>query len=423
MRRGVALPQALTLLPELPSNTRGAVQDLSYRAMRFRGTGDALIRLLAQQAPPPFWHEMLVLAFSLLASPDYAPYAVVDQTVEAISRDKKGSAAAGKFVNALLRRYLREQSHWQQQLAHEAEAVWNYPDWWIRRLQSDYPQHWQHILRAGNALPPMTLRVNVRQQSRQHYLEQLHAAGIQALASSVAGSAVVLERPVPVQHLPGFASGAVSVQDAAAQLAAPLLDLQAGQQVLDACAAPGGKTAHILESVDCELLALDHDEQRLQRVSDNLQRLQLSGQCRAGDAARPEGWAQGRHFDRILADVPCTASGIVRRHADIRWLRRESDIVQLATSAERILDALWSRLKPGGKLLLATCSVFPREGEQQARRFVQRHTDAVALPAPAQMLPDDDSYLAHLEHADSSIPDRLASTHDGFFYAVLEKRA
>ncbi len=389
--------------------------------MRFRGSADALIRLLAQQAPPPFWHEMLVLAFSLLASPDYAPYAVVDQTVEAISRDKKGSAAAGKFVNALLRRYLREQLALQQQLAQDPEAQWNYPGWWIRRMQSDYPQQWQHILLAGNALPPMTLRVNVRQNSRQRYLEQLHGVGIEAITSRVADSALVLKRPLPIQQLPGFSSGAVSVQDAAAQLAAPLLDVQIGQQVLDACAAPGGKAAHILESVNCELLALDHDEQRLRRVSDNFQRLQLAGQCQVGDASAPDVWAQGRVFDRILADVPCTASGIVRRHADIRWLRRESDIAQLATTAQRILDALWSRLKPGGKLLLATCSVFPQEGGQQVRRFLQRHSDATALPAPAQLLPDDDTSLAHFEHADrTTLP--LATTHDGFFYAVLEKR-
>jgi 16S rRNA (cytosine967-C5)-methyltransferase len=268
----------------------------------------------------------------------------------------------------------------------------------------------------------MTLRVNVRQHSRQDYLEQLQVAGIEAVASRVAESAVVLERPLPVQHLPGFASGAVSVQDAAAQLAAPLLDVQAGQQVLDACAAPGGKAAHILESVHCELLALDHDKQRLQRVSDNFRRLQLVGLCQAGDASAPDAWAHGRRFDRILADVPCTASGIVRRHADIRWLRRESDIAQLATTAQRILDALWSRLKPGGKLLLATCSVFPQEGEQQVRRFLQRHSDAAALPAPAQLLPDDDTALGHLEHADRTTHP-LAATHDGFFYAVLEKHA
>jgi 16S rRNA (cytosine967-C5)-methyltransferase len=424
VRRGLALPQALAQLPSVTPATRGAVQDLCYRALRFRGTADALIRLLAQQAPPPFWHDMLVLALSLLASQDYAPYVVVDQVVEAMSRDTKGSTAAGKFVNALLRRYLREQSHLQEQLAQDLEAVWNYPGWWIRRVQTDYPHDWERVLRAGNALPPMTLRVNLRQQSRAHYLEQLHAAGIQALASSVADSALVLQRPLPVQQLPGFASGAVSVQDAAAQLAVPLLDVQAGQQVLDACAAPGGKAAHLLESVDCELLALDHDAARLRRVAENFQRLQLSGQCLASDAAYPQAWAQGRRFDRILADVPCSASGIVRRHADIRWLRRETDIVQLATTSERILEALWSLLKPGGKLLLATCSIFPQEGEQQARRFVQRHSDAVALPAPAQLLPNDDSSsLAHSQHANSNTLDRLASTHDGFFYAVLQKRA
>jgi 16S rRNA (cytosine967-C5)-methyltransferase len=398
------------------------VQDLSYRALRFRGTADALIRLLAQQAPPPFWHEILVLAFSLLASPDYAPYVVVDQAVEAVRQGRAGSAAAARLVNAVLRRYLRERSALHASLTHLPQAVWNYPEWWIRRLQVAYPDHWEPILRAGNELPPMTLRVNLRQGSPQDYLEQLQAAGIEALASDLAPTALVLRHPLPVQRLPGFATGRVSVQDAAAQLAAPLLDVQPGQQVLDACAAPGGKTAHLLEMVDCELVALDQDPQRLQRVRDNLQRLKLSAECLVGDAALPGGWARGRRFDRILADVPCTASGIVRRHADIRWLRRETDIVQLATTAQRILDALWSLLKPGGKLLLVTCSVFPEESEQQARRFVQRHSDAVSCPAPRQIRPDDHSSLAHLKHADSSTSHSLASTHDGFFYAVLEKR-
>ena len=222
----------------------------------------------------------------------------------------------------------------------------------------------------------------------------------------------MLAEPLPVTQLPGFAEGEVSVQDAAAQLAAPLLAVQPGCRVLDACAAPGGKAAHILESVDCELLALDHDAQRLTRVDENFARLHLSGKTQVGDASQPSQWWDGRFFDYVLADVPCTASGIVRRHADIRWLRREADIASLTTSARQILNALWGVLKPGGTLLLATCSVFPEEGEQQAQDFLAQHADALLLPGPGQFIPNYDPELHGGDPA----------THDGFFYALLQKR-
>jgi 16S rRNA (cytosine967-C5)-methyltransferase len=334
---------------------------------------------------------------------------VVDQSVTAAQR-------AGSFVNAVLRRYLRERDalhqHLRDHAAQNPEAWWNYPSWWVRRVQRAYPKAWEAVLRAGNQPPPMTLRVNARQMSRDAYLPQLQAVGIDAAASTLVPEGVVLRQARPVQYLPGFAQGAVSVQDAAAQMAAHWLDVSPGQYVLDACAAPGGKAAHILERVDCDLLALDCDATRVARIEQNFQRLTLHGSVMVGDAAHPALWWDGRCFDRILADVPCTASGIVRRHADLRWLRRESDIAQLATTAQRIIEALWSLLKPGGKLLLATCSIFPEEGKNQLRRFLERHGDARALPEPTQMLPDDHA------HAPT---DTYAATHDGFFYGVLEK--
>lgn len=406
------MPEALTWVGRdiAEISARGAVQDLSYRAMRYRGTADALLGLLADKDPTPEIRELLVIALSLLAGDDYEPYTVVDQSVTAAGR------AAG-FANAVLRRYLRERSALHQRLNDDPKknlsAQWNYPPWWIRRVRRAYPEAWRSVLRAGNQQPPMSLRVNVRQVSRAVYLQQLQDAGIEGVVSTLVPEGVILRQPIAVQRLPGFSTGAVSVQDAAAQMAATWLDVSPGQYVLDACAAPGGKASHLLEQVDCDLLALDCDAARSARIEENFRRLRLVGRVKVGDAARPHLWWDGRQFDRILADVPCTASGIVRRHADIRWLRRESDIAQLATMARHILDALWSVLKPGGKLLLATCSIFPEEGKNQVQSFLQRHDDAVASSEPSQLLPYD--------YADAQI-DTYAATHDGFFYSALEKR-
>jgi 16S rRNA (cytosine967-C5)-methyltransferase len=305
------------------------------------------------------------------------------------------------MVNAVLRRFLRERDALARQLAGNQEAQWNYPAWWIDAARSAYPSQWQALLAAGNALPPLTLRINRRRTDMPSYLALLEEHGM--AARQVGPAAVRLLQPVPVQRIPGFDSGMASVQDAAAQLAAPLLDLQHGMRVLDACAAPGGKSGHLLECADVDLLALDQDGQRLQRVADNLQRLQLQARLQQGDAAGASWW-DGKPFDRILADVPCTASGIVRRHPDIRWLRRRGDAAQLAALSARILDNLWQMLAPGGKLLFVTCSVWPQESEGQAAAFAVRH-QALRLPAPGQLLPVAD------EHAD----------HDGLFYALFQR--
>lgn len=408
VRQGSALS---AVLPTLFKNindpkTRGAVQDLSYRTLRTRGTADALLQALAPRTPPTAIRELLIVALALLVQTDaYQEFTVVDQAVEAAGKQSA-------FVNAVLRRYLRERLTLLPNALRTDEARWNYPAWWIKHLRTAYPNHWQKILATGNAAPPMTLRINQRRTSREAYVQRLAQAGIGALLSNQADTAVVLTQPVPVTQLPGFAEGEVSVQDAAAQWAAPLLAAKPGSRVLDACAAPGGKAAHILECVDCDLLALDHDAQRLTRVDENFARLQLTGHTRVGDASQPQQWWDGREFDYVLADVPCTASGIVRRHADIRWLRREADIASLTTSARQMLHALWGVLKPGGTLLLATCSVFPEEGEQQAQNFLAQHADALLLPGPGQSLPNYDPEVHGGDPA----------THDGFFYALLQKR-
>ena len=268
-------------------------------------------------------------------------------------------------------------------------------------MQRDWPHDWEHILAAGNQPPPLTLRVNRRKITTEAYLQLLQEQAMQA--TIVGPYAIRLQQALPVTRIPGFLDGLVSVQDAAAQLAAPLCDIADGMHVLDACAAPGGKTGHLLECADIQLLALDHDAKRLQRIQDNLTRLQLQAKLITGDASN-QLWWDGQLFDRILADVPCTASGIVRRHPDIRWLRRPEDSRQLARLAARILDNLWQMLKPEGKLLFVTCSLWPEESALQAQSFEEKH-GAIRLSAPGQMLP-----MAQAEQ-----------DQDGLFYALFQK--
>jgi 16S rRNA (cytosine967-C5)-methyltransferase len=330
----------------------------------------------------------------------YNDFTVVDQAVTAAASDLSIAHAKG-MVNAVLRRFLRERDTQLHAVLNNPVARWNYPAWWIDATKAAYPDEWQTILAAGNALPPLTLRVNCRKTSTEAYLQMLNEHAI--AATQVGPCAVRLTQAVGVAQIPGFEQGLVSVQDAAAQLAAPLLDVQDGMRVLDACAAPGGKTGHLLELAVLDLLALDSDAKRLPRIAENLQRLQLDATLRVGDAAG-QGWWDGKPFDRILADVPCTASGIVRRHPDIRWLRRKSDTARLAGLSRQILDNLWSMLLPGGKLLFVTCSLWPQESEAQAAAFAVRH-QALRLPAPGQLRPE-----AGIEY------DR-----DGLFFALFQK--
>ena len=414
VRAGVALPQALGLVfaqdAALPAQARGAIQDLSYRAMRSLGRVDALIARLTTRAPaPPVLHGLLCVSLGLLSEPAgngppaYSDHAVVDQAVTAAASDPDMAHAKG-MVNAVLRRFLRERvEHLQAVLALPA-ARWNYPAWWIDMTRAAYPAQWEAILAAGNQAPPLSLRVNRRRTNVADYLARLGEAGIPA--RRIGADAIRLDTPLPVGRIPGFAAGEVSVQDAGAQLAAALLDLRDGMRVLDACAAPGGKSGHLLETAAIALTSLDNDVQRMIRITDNLERLGASARLVHGDAASPNWW-DGKGFDRILADVPCTASGIVRRHPDIRWLRRKSDSAQLATLSAQILDNLWQMLVPDGKLLFVTCSVWPQESEGQAAAFAQRH-GARRLPAPGQLLPG------------VKRPD-MPEDHDGLFYALFQK--
>jgi len=409
VRSGTALPQALAETFEAYAATpqaRGAIQDIAYRAMRQLGRSEVLLGAMTSKAPEPaMLASLLHAALALLdpaegGEPPYEAFTVVDQAVGAAAHHPD-FAHAKAMVNAVLRRFLRERAQLVEAALREPLAQWNYPQWWIDAVRSSYPQDWEDILRAGNRQPPLTLRVNRRKTSVEDYLKLLEAAAMPAL--QVGPWALRLQQAVNVAQIPGFAEGLVSVQDAGAQLAAPLLDLQDGMRVLDACAAPGGKSGHIVECADVELTALDVDGRRLARVDQNLQRLGLQASVKTG-AAEDDGWWDGRQYDRILADVPCTASGIVRRHPDIRWLRRKSDTHQLATLSAKILDNLWRMLRPDGKLLFVTCSLWPQESEAQAAAFAARH-GAVRLDAPGQLLPQSGA----------------GQDHDGLFYALFHK--
>jgi 16S rRNA (cytosine967-C5)-methyltransferase len=313
-------------------------------------------------------------------------------------------------VNAVLRRFQRERSDILAKVSNDLEAKWNHPRWWIERLQTTYPQDWEALLLAANAHPPLTLRINARAITREAVLQAFAEKDIEAQAFGDAG--LVLKVPRPITSLPGYAQGWWSVQDAGAQLAAPMLDVQDGMQVLDACAAPGGKTAHLLELAKVDLTALDIDSVRLERVHQNLKRLGLMRRgirLVAESAIKTHVWWDAKPFDAVLADLPCTASGIVSRHPDIRWLRRAQDVQQTAKLAREILDSLWSVVAPGGTLLMVTCSIFPEEGENQAQAFAARHAQAERMDAPGQLLP-------HLP--DATHP----AGYDGFFYALFKRK-
>ncbi|MEN9490726.1 MAG: rRNA ((967)-C(5))-methyltransferase RsmB [Pseudomonadota bacterium] len=389
--------------PELSPATRGAVQDLLYGTLRDFGRGQAILARLLNTplAETRITALLLVALHRLEVRPDTA-HTVVDQTVEAASR-----LAGGGFkglVNGVLRNALRTWPQIVAALDEQEVSRWRHPAWWIASVRRNWPQDWPSILGANNAHPPMSLRINRLRGSAVAYRSTLESAGM--AFEDLDEYALRLMAPCPVAQLPGYSEGLVTVQDWGAQQAAALLDLHDGQRVLDACAAPGGKTGAIAESAKVELLALELEPARAQRVRDTLVRLGLSAEVRTVDCRDTEAWWDGRSFDRILADVPCSASGVARRHPDIKWLRRPEDVVRFATIQAEILEALWITLAPGGKMLYLTCSLFPEENSAQLAGFAARHRDCVRAPFP-----------------DGSIERQLlpSSQHDGFYFALLEK--
>jgi len=388
----------------LKPSERAAIQDLSFGALRFYGLLDSILNsLLVKPVTDASLRVLLIVTLYQLQYTRAKPFAIVDHAVQ--TAVALGKPAAKGLTNAVLRNFLRR----REALVAEAEkaetARLNHPTWWIAKLKKEYPEHWEAMLSVANQPPPMTLRVNRRLTSVSSYLDLLASHDIGA--QRIGGQAVLLTHPMPVDRLPGFAEGLVSIQDVSAQHAGPLLDIAPGMRVLDACSAPGGKTCHLLEIADVDVVALDSDAERLRRVADNLNRLKFTASLIAADAGAIDSWWDGKPFDRILIDAPCTGSGVTRRHPDIKWARRRSDIAQFAAQQKRLLETLWPTLRLGGKLLYATCSVFREENHGQVADFLSYRRDAHNLP------------LTDLTTIDGQIvPNEF---HDGFFYALLEK--
>lgn len=401
-------------ISSLPPREQAWVRNACFGCLRWHGRLGAVLRQLLSKPLKQTDKDVECLlrlgVYQLLyqRTPDHAS---VNETVQAARKLKK--EWAGGLVNGVLRGFLRDQERILAEADKAESAQYSFPTWLADRLKQAWPDDWQAIMHASNEHPPLVLRVNALHSSRGQYLSKMQAQGLEAELVPTADMALSLPDAVPVAELPEFAAGAVSVQDAAAQQAAILLDCQAGQRVLDACAAPGGKTCHLLERYPgISLLALDSSNKRLQQVQDNLQRLRLQAELKAADAADLSVWWDGKLFDRILLDAPCSATGVIRRHPDIKLLRKNSDIAALQQEQARLLQALWQVLKPGGLLLYATCSVLPEENDQQVGAFLQRHADACLRPIDAawgralsvgrQILPGD-------------------AGMDGFYYALLEK--
>lgn len=402
-------------IKQVDERDRGFCQQLCYGVLRWQ---PRLTLIADKLLKKPLKHKdadiraLLLIGLYQLRELQTPPHAAISETVNAAKQ--LGKQWAGGLLNACLRNYQRQQTEIDTALEQNEQAVHAHPEWLLKRYQQDWPEHWQQICEANNQQPPMMLRVNRQQSDRERYLQLLAEQGIAAQALEAGNAAILLSSPCDVHNLPGFFDGSASVQDGAAQMVADLLAIQPGQRILDACAAPGGKTGHILEQApDNYVMALDISDKRLESIAENLSRLNFSASLAAADAADTGLWWDGEAFDRILIDAPCTGSGVIRRHPDIKLLRRPEDIDQLAQTQQQLLDNLWPLLKPGGLMVYTTCSAFKQENEQQIEAFLQRHPDGAevrpdkppAQPRPFgfQRLPGDD-------------------VMDGFYYACLQRR-
>jgi len=416
VERGASLDAALERAAAgLPPDQRGLLGELAYGTCRWYHRLSALADLLLDR---PFRPKDRVLFPLVLVGLYQLLYTRVPSHA-AVAEPVQGAKELGKpqgagLLNAVLRRFQREEAELLARADGRDAARYGYPEWLFAAVRAAWPEHWQQVIDAGNQRPPMTLRVNLSRITRTQYAASLAAEGITARPSASIPSALVLDRPLPVDRLPGFSDGLVSVQDAAAQFAASLLGARAGDRVLDACAAPGGKTAHIAESTPeiGALTAVDVDPERLRRVTENLQRLGLHADLLAADASDPAVWASSPGYDRILVDAPCSATGVIRRHPDIKLLRRAADVPALVEKQRSLMAALWPLLRPGGILLYCTCSVLPEENAMQLGAFSEMFPDAVFQPLS---LP-----VGRASGGGWQIVPGDADT-DGFFYARLEK--
>lgn len=383
---------------ELSAQDKGMLQDIAYGCQRFLGSLKFMLgKLLNKPIDNRALEHYLLVALYQLNYTRNAPHAVVNEAVNHIAKIGRGQYRS--FANAILRRFLRERDKLNALCKHDDVARYNLPVWLQKKWQNQYPKHWHNMVTALQAHPPLTLRVNRRHATAETYLAELETVGLSA--KKLDDYALRLTEAVPVHQLPHFADGWVSVQDFGAQQAGYLLNPQDNERILDACSAPGGKTGHLLELANCEVVALDIDAKRLQRVADNLARLQFSAQLMCSPAEQVADWWNGVPFDAILADVPCTASGTMKRNPDIRWSRRPTDALKTAQQQEQMLDVLWTTLKSGGRMLLATCSLFEEENSVQCQKFLRRHADAV-LREEKVLLPND--------------------KQDGFYYALIDKK-
>ena len=399
----------------LSPNERQAVHSICFDTLRHYGLINAqLDTLLSAPLTDAPVRNLLLVSLAQLQFSRAAVHTVVDHAVNAAVA--MGFARAKGLTNAVLRNYLRAPEKFARNRFKDAVAQYDYPRWWIARIEEEHPEQWREVLLSTLQRPPLTLRVNVQKTSVENYLMALAKDGISARAMpEVSEVAIQLETPVPVTNLPQFSEGAVSVQDAGAQMAARLLDARDGMKVLDACAAPGGKTGHILERANVHMTAIDTDKLRLKRVSDNLRRLQRHATLVAADAANLDMWwkdAGKPAFDRILLDVPCSGSGVTRRHPDIKWIRRETDMKRFAESQLRLLRGVWPALARGGVLLYATCSLFKAENQEVVATFLAGTADARAKTLPKGVAATNDATDLML------LPNDL---HDGFYYALLQK--
>jgi len=407
-----ALDEALAARPP----EAALVQELAYGTLRGFHQLTGIARLFLEKPLKPKdqdVHALLLAGLYQLRALRVATHAAVDETVAAA--EALGKPWAKGLVNACLRAYLRRRNEADGAVQHDVTLRLSHPAWLLEKFRAAWPDDWERVAQANNERPPLTLRVNLRKTTRSHYLEALRAAGLAARANTALDTDITLETPVPVTQLPGFADGLVSVQDVAAQWATVLLDVEPGSRVLDACAAPGGKTGHLLERTPglARLVAVDREPARVARIAENLRRLGLEAQLVTADAAEPAAWWDDRPFDRILLDAPCSATGVIRRHPDVKLRRKPADLPKLAAEQARLLRALWPLLKPGGKLLYVTCSILPEENQNTVRAFLAREASALEAPLPAavgracaagrQILPGE-------------------AGMDGFYYACLHKK-
>ncbi|HEX9392833.1 MAG TPA: 16S rRNA (cytosine(967)-C(5))-methyltransferase RsmB [Usitatibacteraceae bacterium] len=398
------------------SNERAAVHSISFDTLRHYGLLSAQLDMLltATMSDAPVRYLLLV-ALAQLQFSKASAHAIVDHAVSAV--ETMGFARAKPLVNAVLRNYLRAPEKFQRERFKLDTAVYDFPRWWIERLRREQPGSWEQALLSSRRHPPMGLRVNLRKGSVDDYLGRLASVGF--LAELRGGAAVELQKPVSVNDLPGFREGLVSVQDEGAQLAATLLGARVGMRVLDACAAPGGKTGHLLECADIELTALDSDKHRLRRVADNLSRLKLGATLKHANATDLDAWWDRKPYERILLDVPCSGSGVARRHPDIKWLRRETDLGSFARQQAHLLETLWNCLADGGRLLYVTCSVFRAENQEIIEKFLHTHVNARSIDPSVPARSEGCDKAATLELQDGQLlPD---DHHDGFYYALLER--